>query len=142
MLLTSEQTAMRKTVYFGAAMLAATAAYSESFGRFGVALDVPDTFTMEPPPANDDGRSFTDARGGTLRVWGGWPLDGLAADKAQVKGFYQSDGAEITFEAAGQGWYVLSGYLGDMIFYTRVHGLQNGHRGSCRTWANPRCSTR
>ncbi|WP_323771409.1 hypothetical protein [Antarctobacter sp.] len=103
-----------------ALVLLASQAPAETVGRFGVHATLPGGYTIDPPPGNDDGRTFLYPDGAEIRLWGGWLMDTLASDRADRRGYYLSDGAEITYDAAGADWYVLSGFLGNAIFYLRV----------------------
>ncbi|CUH76562.1 hypothetical protein [Tropicibacter naphthalenivorans] len=113
---------MKKLVL--ALVMLGDAALAGVYGRYGVTLDVPGGFEMLPPPGNDDGRGFTDRAGGRLSVWGSWQIEPLADERAFRKSSYLEQGAEITYEAGGKTWFVLSGYLGREVFYLRVEDGQ------------------
>ncbi|MCC1493640.1 hypothetical protein [Cognatishimia sp. F0-27] len=102
------------------AILAAGTAVAQTFGRFAVEAELPPGFAMAPPPENDDGRSFIDGQGAEIRVWGRYILDTLSEDEAAMRTFYETLGGEVTYRAGGQDWYVLSGFLGQEVFYARV----------------------
>lgn len=103
-----------------ALMLLASQAPAETAGRFGVRADLPGGYTIAPPPANDDGRTFTYPEGAVIRLWGGWTMAPLESDRIDTRSYYRESGAEITYDTAGPGWYVLSGLFGETIFYLRV----------------------
>ncbi|MDJ0820662.1 MAG: hypothetical protein QNJ09_02485 [Paracoccaceae bacterium] len=110
----------RILVFLAALILWAESAAADVYGRYGVQANVPVRFVMQPPPGNDDGRSFVDDYGAELRVWGAWPLGSVAADEAATVAYYADVGGAVTYRARGTSWYVLSGYLGNAIFYLRV----------------------
>jgi hypothetical protein len=102
-------------------------ALSETVGRFGVSATLPQGHFVGPSPGNDDGRSFHYPDGGEISLWGGWVMDTLAVERADRRVYALQDGAEITYDAAGPDWFVLSGYEGNSIFYLRVEqGLTCG----------------
>ncbi|MBY6115778.1 hypothetical protein KUW09_15425 [Mameliella alba] len=101
-------------------VMLATICPAETVGRFDVHADLPGGYDMGPRPGNDDGRAFFYADGAEIRLWGGWVMDSLAAERRSRLGFYLADGARVTYEASGRDWFVLSGYDGDVIFYLRV----------------------
>ena len=87
-------------------------------GRFGYAVLVPPDLDAEPPPQNDDGRTFASPDGSvSLTVFGtndvlGEGLDGLA-EQAR-------DGIEtVTYEATPAGGIVVSGTSDAEVIYTR-----------------------
>ncbi len=90
--------------------------------RFVYTLCYPaDRLTPRPESENGDGRAFTGARGGELKVWGQHNAlertlgQARAADEARLA----DEGSAITYRAAGRGWYVLSGRVGSTVFYLR-----------------------
>ncbi|WP_300442601.1 hypothetical protein [uncultured Mameliella sp.] len=93
---------------------------SETVGRFGVSASLPEGYEIGSRPGNDDGRAFFYPDGAEIRLWGGWVMEPLAVERANRRGYYLQDGAEITYDAAGADWFVLSGYAGETIFYLRV----------------------
>ncbi len=99
---------------------AAMIAEAESFGKYGVTVQVPPGFVLQPPPGNDDGRHFVDNNSAEVRVWGGWRVFDLAEDEAGMRNYYQEIGGVVTYDARGNDWYVLSGYFGQSIFYLRA----------------------
>lgn len=111
---------MRLALATLALCLTATVTLADTVGRFGVTGHVPPGFTAGPAPGNDDGRTFTAGDGGELRLWGSWRIEPIAADRKATRGYLVSEGANITYEADGRGWFVISGYLGSDIFYLRV----------------------
>lgn len=111
-----------RAVLLAAVIFAQSAAllWAESVGRYGVSANIPDRFVMGARPGNDDGRTFTDDYGATVRLWGSWRIEDLHADENAMREYYKNVGSRISYEARGTGWYVMSGYLGQSIFYLRV----------------------
>ena len=103
-----------------AAIFAGQMVSADVVGRYGVEAFIPARFVMQPPPGNDDGRTYIDDYGAELRVWGAWPMGSLTEDEAATQIYYADVGGAVTYEARGQDWFVLSGYLGNAIFYLRV----------------------
>lgn len=101
-------------------MILAGQAPAETVGRFGVHANVPGGYVMAPPPGNDDGRVFVYDDGAEIALWGSWPMASLDTERADRRSYYLDDGARITYDTAGAGWFVLSGYEGDTVFYLRV----------------------
>ena len=92
--------------------------------RFGVSVQVPSDWQAEPPPANGDGRTFV-SRDGTakLSVYSNFGPVSETANFGEYR-FWLMDAEEarypITYKAAGNGWFVLSGVQGSEIIYMRV----------------------
>ena len=111
-------------VLLSALVMFAAQAPAETAGRFGVSAALPGGYAMSPAPGNDDGRTYLYPDGAEIRLWGGWLMDRLEQDRADRRGYYRNDGAQITYDTAGPGWYVLSGFLGETIFYLRVEEVR------------------
>lgn len=90
--------------------------------RFGTRIRYPaELFLPQPPPANGDGRSFASADGsmqffvfGQFNVFAKTVAEMIADDKADPR----FDG--VTYQRAGDDWYVLSGRREQTIFYRKV----------------------
>lgn len=124
---------MRRVIAAACFFFVATAtAGAETFGKYGVTVQVPQGFQKQPPPGNDDGRRFIDRNGAEIRVWGGWRIDSLADNEAGMRDYYQEVGGVVTYDTRGNGWYVLSGYFGQSIFYLRVENGQLCGGGEAR----------
>ncbi len=93
-------------------------------GRFGFHADIPNGFIQGPRPDNDDGRAFTSPDGsGEVRVTGAYAfvvVDNWTQYVAFMSALYGTDGGEITYQAGGDDWLVLSGTEGGRIFYLRA----------------------
>jgi len=90
--------------------------------RFGTAINYPSgLFLADPPPANGDGRNFRSVDGrAEFLIYGQYnaldqSLSSLREDD-RSSGRYDS----VTYEKTGNDWYVLSGYMGDRVYYRRV----------------------
>lgn len=90
--------------------------------RYGVTLDIPETFRADPDWDSDEGQRYTARGGASLIVWG--LEDGV--DYRDIRDFrdwwaetFRNSG-EITYEAGEDDWYVLSGFERERIFYLRV----------------------
>lgn len=95
--------------------------------RFGTTIDYPDRFKAEPPPDNDDGRTFTSADGATFLVYASLNVDEFTLAQFQDFELKNLDhGQVVTYNAHGDNWFVISGTNGANIFYER-HVLS--HRG-------------
>jgi hypothetical protein len=78
--------------------------------RFGTFITYPAAlFTPQPPPENDDGRTFLSDDGARLLVFGRYNAldETLNEIEAALGG---PDYADITFRAHGRHWFVVSGY--------------------------------
>lgn len=94
--------------------------------RFGTTIDYPDRFKAEPPPTNNDGRTFTSSDGAKFLVYGSF---NQFTDLAEFQDFELKNldpGRVTTYNAHGNNWFVISGTSGANIFYER-HVLS--HRG-------------
>lgn len=89
--------------------------------RFGYSIEYPSTLLkMQPPPANDDGRTFRSADGKTeLRVWAGYN-----ATEQTLREKYDDDltssGANVTYKTILKDGFAFSGLVGDDIIYQKT----------------------
>lgn len=87
--------------------------------RFAFGVDVPTFLHEEEPPTNGDGQSFTFGDALTLRAWGMFAMQPLAAA-------FREDAArpEVSYKAKQKDGYVVSGVTspkdGSRVFYKRV----------------------
>ncbi|VAW20230.1 hypothetical protein MNBD_ALPHA12-1507 [hydrothermal vent metagenome] len=92
--------------------------------RFGTSAQVPARgFIAQPVPANNDGRIWKAADGrGSFAVYGSYMV--VVDTFRQYRNFMlesaRNDGVDITYNVAGNGWFVYSGYLGNDIIYAKV----------------------
>jgi len=91
--------------------------------RFGTSLAYPaDSFVMQPPPENDDGRALVAFDGAKILVFAGYNVanETLASKRASLTG---GDYERIAYNATGKNWFVVSGHrtIGgvDSIFYEK-----------------------
>lgn len=90
--------------------------------RFGTMIEYPaDVFLPQPPPDNGDGRTFVSADGSaTFFVFGQHNYDDLDAAAMMERDRELGGYDQVTYRQTGKGWYVLSGYVGEDIFYRKV----------------------
>ncbi len=91
--------------------------------RYGFCVEYPVNFGMKPAPTNNDGRVFYDTEGYSMRAYGSYnALDhSIKAEmKEEEKGF-----DIVTYRAAKNNWYVLSGYKDDDIVYLKTYMSRN-----------------
>lgn len=92
--------------------------------RFGAAADVPVGFRPEPPPANNDGRSFVSPDGtARISIYSSNAPSVVVASFAEYAAWLMQEEAArypITYKAAGKGWFAFSGISEGEILYTRV----------------------
>jgi serine/threonine-protein kinase len=121
---------------FAAMLLAAGAARADDWltyqnDRYGTTIDYPDLFKMQPPPDADDGRKFEAADGADFTVSASYFAATYFAPDLTVAKYHDyivktlDHGAAITYETRGKNWFVISGTLGDKIFYEK-HLLSHG----------------
>ncbi len=91
--------------------------------RYGTRVSYPaPRFAMQPPPANDDGRTLIAADGAEILVFAADNVAGdtLASKRAALGG---PDYARATYRANGANWFVVSGArdIGgvDSVFYEK-----------------------
>jgi len=88
--------------------------------RFFFSIDYPDSLKMQPPPDNDDGRTFLSEDGKVeMRVWGQYNAEEKTLDERytfDLKGFTEKP----AYMVLKRDWYVLSGAKGDKIFYEKT----------------------
>jgi hypothetical protein len=114
-----------------AILLPASAAKADNWltyqnDRYGTTIDYPDLFKMQPPPDADDGRKFKSANGAEFTVsasYGG--IDFTLATYHDFIVQHLDPGSVVTYEARGKNWFVVSGTVGDKIFYEK-HRLSHG----------------
>ncbi len=87
--------------------------------RYGFCVEYPVNFGKEPTPTNNDGRAFYDGEGYFMRAYGSHnALEHSFKDEMR----YEEKGFDIvTYRAAKNNWYVLSGYKDDDIIYIKTY---------------------
>lgn len=100
--------------------------------RFGYCLEYPSILTPQPEAQNGDGRVFNDKTGKErLRVYGtgNWTFnaDGNAISlpelyRMELRGgrFPSKPARVVTYSVLKKGWFVMSGTVGNEIFYLNV----------------------
>jgi len=118
-------------VPLAAMLLAAGAAKADHWltyqnDRYGTTIDYPGIFKMLPPPDADDGRKFKSADGADFTVSASYfALDFTVAKYRDFIVKHLDPGAVVTYETRGKNWFVVSGTVGDKIFYEK-HLLSYG----------------
>ena len=88
--------------------------------RFFFSIDYPDALKMQPPPDNDDGRTFLSDDGKVeVRVWGQYNAETKTLDERyllDLKGFTEKP----SYMVLKRDWYVLSGMKEGNIFYEKT----------------------
>lgn len=89
--------------------------------RYYFSVEYPsDMFTMQAPPANNDGRTFRSKdRKTEMRVWGGYNV----LDKTLKAAFDEAldeIGAGVTYKFIGENSFVVSGIRGANIYYRKT----------------------
>ncbi len=90
--------------------------------RYGTSIEYPtDAFAMQPPPENDDGRSFL-ARSGRTRfiVFASPNVFDKTIEELRDDDIAAADDDNVTYKRMGPDWYVLSGYRLNDVFYRRT----------------------
>ncbi len=88
-------------------------------GRYGFCVAYPRHFEADPEPANGDGRQLHDAKGFSMVVSG---INNVINDSLESEMQSQSkDFDQITYQAKGADWFVLSGIKGTDILYRKVY---------------------
>ena len=87
--------------------------------RYGVSVDVPADWRADPPPDNDDGRTFHSPDGAaTIVVFGNLQIgDSIAGAMDEMA--KPRDGERITLLKRGARSLTVSGFAGAQIFYRR-----------------------
>jgi hypothetical protein len=87
--------------------------------RYGFCVDYPTTLSLEPPPANGDGRIFFDSHGFKMTASG---INNLTNDTITSEMESASENIDqITYKAQGKNWFVISGYQGSKIIYIKTY---------------------
>lgn len=86
--------------------------------RFGFCVDVDNQWGKEAAPVNNDGRSFFDGEGLRVNVWGSYNALNETLREAMHNAKNELD--RVTYEAMRGNWFVVSGYKGSDIVYTKV----------------------
>lgn len=98
--------------------------------RYGTTVSYPaPRFVMQPPPADDDGRTLVAADGAQILVFAGYnALDETLASKQS--GLTGPDYARTTYRAKGANWFVVSGYRNiggvNSVFYEKYIFARDG----------------
>jgi hypothetical protein len=87
---------------------------------FGYSATIPTGFQRSHTTSSGDGATFTDSSGAELDIFG-YAMDlELNSDMSERMQFWIDGGGVITYQAAGENWYVLSGFTAaNGVFYDR-----------------------
>jgi len=86
--------------------------------RYGFCVSYPSHFLTEPPPDNNDGRSFHDRNGMVVTASG---INNVLMDTLQTEiHSCTEDFDTVTYQAKGKNWFVLSGVKGANILYVKT----------------------
>jgi hypothetical protein len=94
--------------------------YAHAGPAFSLAIPASHFYAQPAPPAGD-GAIFTALDGlAEIRAWAAYNV--LEQDLAALLGeaLERHGGDEVTYRRQGAGWFVLSGYSGDAIFYEKA----------------------
>nr|WP_295466558.1 SH3 domain-containing protein [Mesorhizobium sp.] len=99
-----------------------------SNARIGTTIEYPAAFfRMEPPPENDDGRSFATRDGRTrFTVSGSHNVFEKTIPELMADDIAAAEGDMITYRRSGDDWYVLSGYRDGDVFYRKILLSEDG----------------
>jgi formylglycine-generating enzyme required for sulfatase activity len=86
-------------------------------GRFGFVLEVPSSLEAKEPPTNGDGQRFVSRDGRAFVSVAGAPNVSL---QASFETSLKDSAAKVTYKVAKSDWYVVSGFVGDSIFYNKA----------------------
>jgi hypothetical protein len=89
--------------------------------RYGYSIEYPASFKKQPPPANNDGRTFVSPDGkATLIVYGTFNVFNDTAESA-----YHKESKEIkdpgAYKTCGKNWYVISWVEGSTVIYVKAY---------------------
>lgn len=87
--------------------------------RFGTTADVPASWTMKPPPQNNDGRAFVSPDGRAEIIISGM-FHVLSDEEETAIHSAPGEGETVTYKKQGPNWIVVSGTKGDKIFYRKA----------------------
>jgi hypothetical protein len=86
--------------------------------RYGFCVSYPSNFSVETPPANNDGRRFSDRNSFVLTASA---INNVLENNLQAEMRSQSeDFDKITYRSQGVNWFILSGYKGVNILYRKT----------------------
>jgi len=105
---------------FGLAVVGQVSFRSYTNDRFSFSIDYPASFKMQPPPENEDGRTFKSKDGATeMRVWGQYNAESLTLGEKYnlaLKGF----NTKPSYMVLGKTSFVVSGLKEGKIVYIKT----------------------
>jgi hypothetical protein len=89
--------------------------------RYGFSIKYPASFTMEPPPENNDGSTFVSSDGkATLMVFGNFNVFDESLESAYKKACADS-AKPAAYRTKGKNWFVISWKEKGMILYKKTY---------------------
>ena len=89
--------------------------------RYGFSIEYPASFTSEPPPENNDGRTFVSRdRKATIAVYGNYNVFDDSLESAMKKALEEIK-VPIAYKTKGKNWYVISWKEKEMITYIKTY---------------------
>lgn len=90
--------------------------------RYGTFISYPESYySAMPPPDSGDGRTFVSADGASrFVVFAQYNALGLSQAEMMQDDISTGGYDDVTYRKRGEGWYVLSGYAANDIFYRKV----------------------
>lgn len=89
--------------------------------RFGYCVAYPTSLEPQGEADNGDGQLFLSRDHQTeLRVWGNWQLDRSDTLAARFRTTRDQPARTVTYQRLGPGWFVVSGFEGERVFYQRT----------------------
>lgn len=110
---------MRKLILYSVAvLLGASASTLAAPARDDLRSIIPHDWKAVPPPQGSNARGFVSPDGNSKIVLYARPATrSLAAQLARLR---RVQGGDITYEREGRTWIVVSGFLGNRIFYRKA----------------------
>ena len=115
-------------IQLGLTTLIVHAAWAEGWrtytaARFGAIADVPASWSIAPPPTNNDGASFRSPnRDAEISIYGSFIMENdVSSEFNLLRKFIKEDGAVIKYTNFGPNWLVVSGLTKtNKIFYQKT----------------------
>lgn len=96
--------------------------------RFHYSICYPaDLFIPQGESENSDGQIFLAKDGTELRVWGGNNINeqSITAEMEENISYLTKDGGTVTYKTSKSNWFVISGKIGEKIYYQKT--IRNKH---------------
>ena len=89
-------------------------------GRFNYAVAVPLSHLQPQGETNGDGQVFASPGGEELRVFGSYTVLGDSLEGAYALYAQDAPDRQVTYKVKRDDWFVVSGFEGDTVFYTKL----------------------